>query len=209
MAWSSLVPRILNLRWFAGGKYYTVRMSKPKNRFAAIDFETADHGRDSACSLAIIVVEGTTIVEKGYYLIRPPRSEFLFSYIHGIRWSDVAQKPTFGEQWPQMAKLFSDIEFIAAHSATFDRSVLYHCCANSGHSPPTIPFYCTVKLARKAWDIRPTKLPDVCRYLNLPLKHHDAESDATACAKIVIATREQGIPLSGKLGAYTGQVSRR
>lgn len=183
-------------------------MSKNPERFAAIDFETADTGRDSACALAIIVVEGTKIVDKGYFLIRPPRRQFLFTYIHGITWTQVAKEPTFGELWPTAAKLLDGVEFIAAHSASFDRSVLYTCCNDHGHTPPATPFYCTVKLARTAWDIRPTKLPDVCRHLKLPLVHHQAESDATACANIVIAARAQGIPLCGKLGKYTGHLSR-
>ena len=39
------------------------------------------------------------------------------------------------------------------------------------------------------WGVRPTKLPDVCRFLGIPLKHHDALSDAEAAARIVIAAR--------------------
>jgi DNA polymerase III subunit epsilon len=177
-------------------------------RFAALDFETADYGRDSACSLAIVVGEGTQIVDKGYFLIRPPRSTILFTYIHGLTWSHVAEQPTFGELWPVAARLLDGVEFIAAHSAAFDRSVLYACCTKAGHTPPATPFYCTVKLARKAWNLRPTKLPDVCRFLNFPLKHHDAASDAMACAHIVLATRQQNIPLTGKLGPYKGWLDR-
>jgi len=30
-------------------------------------------------------------------------------------------------------------------------------------------------------------LPDVCRHLGLPLQHHNALSDAEACANIVLA----------------------
>ena len=43
--------------------------------------------------------------------------------------------------------------------------------------------------ARRVWGVRPTKLPDVCRYLGLSLTHHDALSDAEAAAQIVIAAR--------------------
>jgi DNA polymerase III subunit epsilon len=46
---------------------------------------------------------------------------------------------------------------------------------------------CTVQLARKTWQLHPTKLPNVCDYLNIPLEHHQALSDAEACARIVIA----------------------
>jgi hypothetical protein len=39
---------------------------------AAIDFEIADYGRDSACAIAVVGVEGLAIVfAQGYYGIFP------------------------------------------------------------------------------------------------------------------------------------------
>ena len=49
-----------------------------------------------------------------------------------------------------------------------------------------------MQLARAQWNIRPTKLPDVCRYLGIKLRHHEADSDAEACARIVMAAQEEG-----------------
>jgi len=54
-------------------------------------------------------------------------------------------------------------------------------------APPDLAFRCTVRLARAVWQLRPTTLPDVCAHLRIPLRHHDALSDAEACARIVIA----------------------
>jgi DNA polymerase III subunit epsilon len=79
--------------------------------------------------------------------------------------------------------------FLAAHNAPFDRSVLHACCEMSGLKPTTVPFLCTVALARKEWNIFPTKLPLVCSHLGIPLDHHNAASDAEACARIVLAAR--------------------
>ncbi|HEU5117484.1 MAG TPA: exonuclease domain-containing protein [Isosphaeraceae bacterium] len=73
-------------------------------------------------------------------------------------------------------------------------------------SQPAHRFQCTVKLARHAWGLRPATLPDVCRHLGIPLQHHRAESDARACAEIVIAARKQGLPLSPWLGKYSGSL---
>jgi DNA polymerase III epsilon subunit-like protein len=53
-------------------------------------------------------------------------------------------------------------------------------------------FVCTVHLARTIWRVYPAKLPDVCRHLRIPLRHHEAGSDAEACARIVIAARKAG-----------------
>jgi DNA polymerase-3 subunit epsilon len=44
-----------------------------------------------------------------------------------------------------------------------------------------------VRLARTTWALHPANLPTVCRRLGIDLLHHDAGSDAEACARIVIA----------------------
>ena len=155
--------------------------------FVALDFETADYSPDSACALGLVRVENHQIVQRTYSLIKPPRRRFVFTYLHGITWEDVALQPTFAEFWPTVTHLLEDIDFIAAHNASFDRSVLHRCCETAGLRPPKTPFQCTVRLARQTWNIYPTKLHNVCDHLGITLKHHHAASDAAACALIVIA----------------------
>ena len=167
---------------------------KPKletDCFVALDFETADYQQDSACSLALVRVENQVIVHREHRFIRTPRRQFVFSYIHGITWEHVAKEPSFSELWPQISGLIEGTRFIAAHNSRFDANVLRACCHAAAIPPPEQPFLCTVKLARKAWSLRPTKLPDVCRHLGLSLNHHDALSDAEACANIVLAAIRQ------------------
>ena len=96
--------------------------------FAAIDFETADYGRDSACAVAMVRVESQAIVDCAYYYIRPPRRHFVFSYLHGMSWRDVADAPTFGQLWPSLQARLAGVEFLAAHNVSFDSSVLRTCC---------------------------------------------------------------------------------
>lgn len=160
--------------------------------FVAIDFETADYGADSACAVGLVKVAKGRITRQEHFLIRPPRREFVFSYIHGIEWEHVAGKPSFRDLWPRMAEVLAGARFLAAHNAPFDRGVLNACCASAGVAAPAQPFLCTVRLARKAWNLRPTKLPNVCAHLGIELKHHEALSDAAACAKIVLAALTQG-----------------
>ena len=155
--------------------------------FVALDFETADYSPDSACALGLVRVENHQIVQRTYSLIKPPRRRFVFTYLHGITWEDVAHQPTFGELWPTYSPMLEGIDFLAAHNASFDRSVLHRCCAAAGLEPPEIPFRCTVQLARRTWNLKPTKLNNVCDHLGITLKHHHAASDAEACALIVIA----------------------
>ena len=160
--------------------------------FVAIDFETATTSRDSACALGLAACSGSRIVLSRTYLIRPPARKFTFTGLHGLGWQDVRDAPTFAELWPTLRAWVDDATFVAAHNAPFDQSVLRACCARYRLHPPRTPFTCTVQLARAQWGISPTKLPDVCRELRIPLRHHDAGADALACARIVLAAVADG-----------------
>lgn len=159
--------------------------------FVAIDFETADYGSDSACAIGAVRVENGVVASRECRLIRPPRGRFQFTYIHGITWEDVAESPDFAEVWEDLQPIFEGADYLAAHNASFDRGVLAACCLAAGLEAPPLEFACTVKIARRVWNIRPTKLPNVCDYLGLPLQHHDAASDAEACAQIVIRAGQE------------------
>lgn len=161
--------------------------------FAAIDFETADYDADSACAVGVVVAQGGRIVERAVRLIRPPRPQVLFTWVHGLTWADVAEAPTFADVWPELEPLVAGVDFLAAHNARFDRGVMAACCAAAGLSRPRQRWVCTVEVARAAWRLRPAKLPDVCRFLAIPLRHHDPGSDAEACARIVLAAIEDGM----------------
>jgi DNA polymerase-3 subunit epsilon len=118
----------------------------------------------------------------------------MFTYIHGISWNDVKDKPTFKDVWNEIKASFEGIDFLAAHNAGFDSGVLKACCLTYGINPPTTPFKCSMALARKTWNIRPTKLSDVCNHLNIELNHHEALSDAHACAQIIMASQILTVP---------------
>lgn len=170
-------------------------------RILAIDFETADVTRDSACAIGAVLVDKGRVVDSFYSLIRPPRPYVMFTAIHGITWSDVADKACFGELWPEMAPLMATADIFAAHNAGFDRGVLLGCCEAYGIAAPTQRWLCTVKLSRALWNIRPTRLPSVCEHFGIPLNHHDALSDANACAEIARRAFVDGLVLEcGMLG---------
>ena len=160
--------------------------------FVAIDFETANEDRDSACAVAVAAGRDGRMVGSWSSRIRPPTPEFTFTYVHNLAWEDVREAPSFEEIWPELSRLLQSAEFVAAHNAPFDSSVLTACCRRYGLRPPEVPFECTVQLARTQWSIYPTKLPDVCRRLGIPLRHHVVESDAEACARIVLAAEAVG-----------------
>ena len=161
--------------------------------FAAIDFETANYYRHSACAVGLVKVENGEITRQHVSLIKPPERWFKFTYIHGITYRDVSDAPTFDELWPEIQPFFDGIDFLTAHNAPFDRSVLQKTCEYYGITPPDIQFRCTVQLSRKVLGIYPTKLPDVCRALDIRMdNHHEALSDALACAKIMLHIGKMG-----------------
>ena len=155
--------------------------------FVAIDFETANPSRDSACAVGLVRVEDGRITARVARLIRPPSERFSFSRIHGICWADVAREPDFAAVWAELAPLVRGASFFAAHNAPFDASVLRASSASSGILPPALPFVCTMRLAKRLWNLAPARLPDVASHLGISLRHHDAGSDAEACARILIA----------------------
>jgi len=158
----------------------------PRSTFTAVDFETANRYRNSACAVGLVRVERGRIVKRAYHLIRPPFRFFEFTDIHGIDWWSVRSAPTFGQLWPVITSFFTGVDFVAAHNAVFDRGVLRSCCRWYGVREPNVSFECTVRLARRRWNLRPTTLRHVAEFLGVRLRHHHADSDAEACARIVL-----------------------
>ncbi len=158
--------------------------------FTAIDFETANCDADSACAVGLVRVEDGRIVRSESRLIRPWTQHFEFTYLHGIAWSDVASAPPFADAWPLIVEMCRGVDFVAAHNADFDEGVLRACCARAGIEVPALRFECTVKMARRSLGIYPTGLAVVAKRLGIPLEHHNAASDAEACAQIVLRAHE-------------------
>lgn len=162
--------------------------------FVALDFETANPSPDSACALGLVTCAGGKIVDRQRFFIRPPSPLFTFTWCHGIEWKHVKDKPTFAELWPQIERTLDEAAFVAAHNASFDRKVLEACCRSAGRAPGERSWICTVQLARRTWNLRPTKLSDCARFLGVELNHHEALSDAEACARIVLAAAQAARP---------------
>ena len=137
----------------------TRQVHAPLPSFAAIDFETADYGSDSACAVGVVRVKNGRIAGRFHRLIRPPRERFIFTYIHGITWPRVYLEPSFAQLWAEIAAAIGDAQFLAAHNARFDRKVLETCCQAAGLEAPPQPYGCTGEVARTTWAIRRSGMP--------------------------------------------------
>ena len=157
------------------------------NSFVAIDFETALNHH--ICSVGIVTVESGMIVEEYHALIKPPHNEYHWRNIevHGIRPEHTAKAPSFLNAYAEIEKRLLN-RTVVAHNESFDRSVLRRSIEDYRLATPLdllLKWECTMKIYR-AKGYKPAKLSSCCGVHNIELKHHDALSDARACAKLYL-----------------------
>lgn len=156
--------------------------------YVAIDFETANRSRASACSMAAVTVENGRIVNAAYSLIRPPVLQFDYwnTRIHGITAKDVTDKPTFAELWHRI-KPHLENKIVIAHNAVFDIGVLRSMLDEYDLPHPSFKYACTVDLARRVWtDAENYKLSTLAQRFAIKFDHHNALHDARTCAMIAL-----------------------
>ncbi|MEI6891308.1 MAG: 3'-5' exonuclease [Pontiella sp.] len=158
--------------------------------FTAIDFETATGKRESACAVGIVTIENGIITDEYYSLIQPPGNEYFSMNIsvHGIHPEDTRSALTFDRVYPEIKKRLQGRTMVA-HNETFDRSILKHTMEYYDLSYRELgladPWECTMRIY-KAKGYVPHKLNSCCERLGIPLRHHDALSDAIGCAKLYL-----------------------
>ena len=119
--------------------------------YAALDFETANNDKISACSIGIVILdENLNILNKYYSLIRPPELRFcpICSEIHGLSEEDIAAAPSFDELWPTIKGLIANYP-IVAHNAGFDINVLKSLIDHYSLKAINYQYYCTFQMSRK------------------------------------------------------------
>lgn len=155
--------------------------------FVAIDFETANSNRTSICSMGLAFVENGRIVNDMEYLIKPYPFEFnpYNVKVHGITENDVKNALCFHEVWEHIYPLLQD-KVLVAHNASFDMSVLRQTLEHYKVKVPGFDFFCTYQLSKKAFPtLASHRLDVVSTYCNISFNHHNARSDARACAEIL------------------------
>ena len=157
--------------------------------WVAIDFETATREPTSACAVGIAVVRASQVVETRSWLIQPPFNEYEFwnTRVHGIGPDDTELAPDFREVWFELQPILAEGPLLA-HNAAFDMRVLRALIGSFELPAPAIRYACTVSLTRKALPQLPShRLDAVCDHCGIGLVHHDAASDAEACANVALA----------------------
>lgn len=150
-----------------------------KNNFTAIDFETAQGYRHSICQVGLVRVENGNIVNEVNLLVQPPDNYYWskLTEIHGITAEDTIHSPTFDKVWNKIELFITGQTVVAHNGMSFDFPVLDKTLAFYGVKAPVYHKVCTYKIFRK-------KLNLLCQDYAIALNHHDALSDARACAAL-------------------------
>lgn len=158
--------------------------------FTAIDFETATGHPESACAVGIVTVNDGVITDEFYTLIQPPWNHYSYFNIkvHGINPSMTENEKTFDGVFPEIrARLFG--RTIVAHNEAFDRNVLIRTMKHYGLYYDELEigdrWECTCRIYR-AKGYKPANLKYCSERNNIELNHHEALSDARACALLYL-----------------------
>ena len=149
--------------------------------FTAIDFETAQGSRTSICQVGLVRVENGIITNEINLLVQPPDNYYWsrFTAIHGIAAKDTVYAPSFGQIWHQIAPYIENQNVVAHNGFGFDFPVLDKTLDYYGLQIPSYNKFCTYKIYK-------SNLATLCQEHNIPLNHHDALSDAKACADLYL-----------------------
>lgn len=151
------------------------------NCFTAIDFETAQGCRQSICQVGLVRVENGIITDEVNLLVQPPDNYYWdrFIDIHGITPQDTAESPTFDKIWHKIEPFIKRQSVVAHNGLSFDFPVMEKTLEYYGLKAPDYEKFCTYRIFKE-------KLISLCQNYSIPLNHHDALSDARACATLFL-----------------------
>jgi DNA polymerase-3 subunit epsilon len=162
--------------------------------FVAIDFETANYSRESACAVGLVKFEDGKKTDSFYSLVRPPVLYVLPEFtddIHGITVDDIRDAPTFAQLWETVRQFIADFP-LAAHNAQFDMGILEAVLHRYELKIPPLRYFCTCNLARRAWPgLKSHALAFLGGHFGIVYSAHHALDDAETCGKIALLAAEK------------------
>jgi DNA polymerase-3 subunit epsilon len=161
--------------------------------FIAIDFETANNSRVSACALGLVFVKYGRIAFQTNFHIKPPINEKFLSRniaLHNITEEDVDYAMPFDALWEcELSKYIND-SLIIFHNASMDLSVFKNLFEYYSISDFNINYLDTMRVAEKSGN--PKKLEELAKLFDVEFENnHDPEKDAKVCALIFGELTEQ------------------
>jgi DNA polymerase III subunit epsilon len=166
--------------------------------YIAIDFETANEERISACKIGLAFVHNDTLVNSESYYIKPP-NHIKFNNrnvgIHGITADNVKYASDFSRVWEWHLKKYFNHNLLVLHNASMDASVLQQLFEYYNITDYSLRYVDTMRIAKN--NGYSGKLSELCvQFKHKINEHHNPEDDAIACAVIASNFIEKGITLN-------------
>lgn len=164
--------------------------------FLTIDFEVANRYEYSPCAVSIYEFSNGKINKLLSTLINPGEAFFdpMLVNLHGITEEMVKDAPDVQSVMNEICNIIPD-KFLFAHNAGYDISKIIKGCTLYNINIPHFEYADTLMLAKRTWTgLINYKLDTISEFLNIPLQHHNADSDAIACGQIVLnALKEHNV----------------
>ena len=162
--------------------------------FVAIDFEIANAKWASACQISLVKVTAGQVTSTWDSFISPQGQHQDLGNIqygkHKIAKETYLAAPNLKQLWPEILGFVGDLP-VVAHNAQFDIGVMNQSLESWGLPISNFQSICSQKLAKALIPEPPHTLKALTQRFEIPLiNHHDAKSDAVACAKLTLALAE-------------------
>ena len=176
--------RFVRFNPYTGDEYL---ISKKVSDFIAIDFETANELPLSICAAGITIVEKGKVIKSMHWYVRPKEMRFTNTHINNITADMVKDCCQFNEFWESTLRDMITDKTVVAYNASFDIGCMENALQAYGLTPTRYAVVDALHTARSTWpSLNNHKLKTVANHLCLNLNHHNAASDAEACANILL-----------------------
>ena len=173
------------------------------SRFVCFDVETPNRFNSRMSAIGISVIENGKIISEYYSLVNPEqRFDYFNVKLTGISSRMVKNEKTFPEIWEEIRETMES-GLLTAHNASFDMGVLGKCLRDYGIDwKEEVPYICTCQIGKRHLPDQSHKLDELCSYYNIALNHQHADSDASACARILQHYLTEGCDIEDSLRSY-------
>lgn len=167
--------------------------------YIAIDFETANDYKNSACSVGLVRFIDGKETDSCTSLIHPAKMYFNPKFseeIHHISYDDVRNKPYFPEIWDTLVIPFINktpgIPLVAHNGNTFDMPLIRVCCRYYGMELPAMEYFDSLWVAQRTWlDLPNHRLTSLGEHFGINYLAHDALEDSRTCGEIIRLAAEK------------------
>lgn len=158
--------------------------------YVVVDVETTGvlaNRTDRIIEIAILRLDAGGQIADRYVTLVNPERDLGPTDIHGICARDVLHAPRFSEIVGDVVSFMANA-VIVAHNVRFDAGFVRAECKRAGCDLPDFPTLCTLYLASQlASSLASRQLSECCKQFGIATANcHSAESDAAACAQLLM-----------------------